>query len=180
MLYDTGPFLTSVSLSERRSADRGRPSSPYNMSAVPSSPDESNSQKSPLPKNLGGVAELLDIEIEAATPERVVATMPVTPDHHQPFGMLHGGVSVVLAESAASVGGHLAAPSGHSAVGVEVNANHVRPVREGHLTATATPLHTGRTTQVWTVKIRDEDDRLVCASRCTLAVVEQTDVPPSS
>jgi len=145
-----------------------------------SSPDDSGPEKISLPDNLGGVAELLGIEIEEMSPERVTATMPVTPDHHQPFGMLHGGVSVVLAESVASVGGHLAAPSGHSAVGIEVNANHVRPVREGTLTATATPLHTGRTTQVWEVKITDEEDRLVCASRCTLAVVEQTDAPSAA
>jgi len=147
------------------------------MSAPSSSPDDSGSEKGFLPKNLGGVAELLDIEIEEMSPERVTAAMPVTPNHHQPFGVLHGGVSVVLAESAASVGGHLAAPSGHTAVGIEVNANHVRAVRDGQLTATATPLHTGRSTQVWEVKIRDEDDQLVCASRCTLAVVEQTDAP---
>jgi uncharacterized protein (TIGR00369 family) len=61
-----------------------------------------------------------------------------------------------------------------------VNANHVRSVREGTLTATATPLHTGRTTQVWSVEIRDADDQLVCASRCTLAVVDQTDAPPAT
>ena len=146
------------------------------MTPPSSSSSESNPGKPPLPDNLGGVAELLGIEIEAATPKRVTATMPVTPDHHQPFGVLHGGVSVVLAESAASVGGHLAAPSGHTAVGIEINANHVRPVREGRLTATATPLHTGRTTQVWETKIRDAEDRLVCVSRCTLAVVDQTDV----
>jgi 1,4-dihydroxy-2-naphthoyl-CoA hydrolase len=145
------------------------------MSAPSSSSSDSDSEKVSLPENLGGVAELLDIEVEEMGPERVTATMPVTPDHHQPFGMLHGGVSVVLAESAASVGGHLAAPSGHTAVGIEVNANHVRPVRAGRLTATATPLHTGRSTQVWTIDIRDEEERLVCASRCTLAVVEQTD-----
>ncbi|PSQ88794.1 MAG: esterase, partial [Bacteroidetes bacterium QH_2_63_10] len=117
------------------------------MSASPLSSDDSDSEKRSLPDNLGGVAEVLGIEIEEMNPERVTATMPVTPDHHQPFGMLHGGVSVVLAESAASVGGHLASPSGHTAVGIEVNANHVRPVREGRLTATATPLHTGRTMQ---------------------------------
>jgi uncharacterized protein (TIGR00369 family) len=150
------------------------------MSASPLSSDDSDSEKRSLPDNLGGVAEVLGIEIEEMNPERVTATMPVTPDHHQPFGMLHGGVSVVLAESAASVGGHLASPSGHTAVGIEVNANHVRPVREGRLTATATPLHTGRTTQVWEIKIRDEDEQLVCTSRCTLAVVEQTDTPSAA
>ncbi|MFB6271638.1 MAG: hotdog fold thioesterase [Salinibacter sp.] len=150
------------------------------MTSSPSLPDDHDPETSPLPENLGGVAELLGIEIQAMSSKRVTATMPVTPNHHQPFGRLHGGVSVVLAESAASVGGHLAAPSGHTAVGVEVNANHVRPVREGRLTATATPLHTGRSTQVWEIKIRDEEDRLVCASRCTLGVVEQTDPPPSA
>jgi 1,4-dihydroxy-2-naphthoyl-CoA hydrolase len=150
------------------------------MSAVSSSPNESSSQTPPLPKSLGGVATLLDIEITEASAERVTATMPVTPDHHQPFGLLHGGVSVVLAESAASVGAHLAAPEGRTAAGIEVNANHVRSVREGTLTATATPLHTGRTTQVWSVEIRDADDQLVCASRCTLAVVDQTDAPPAT
>lgn len=148
----------------------------------PSSPSSSNSDasNSSFLDGLGGVAELLDIKIEEASPERVSATMPVTPDHHQPFGVLHGGVSVVLAESAASIGAHLAAPSGRTAVGIEVNANHVRSVREGQLSATATPLHTGRTTQVWTVEIRDEDDQLVCASRCTLAVVDQTDASSAS
>ena len=150
------------------------------MSAPSSSPDDSGAEKNFLPDDLGGVAELLSIEIEDMSPERVTATMPVTPDHHQPFGVLHGGVSVVLAESAASVGGHLASPSGHTAVGIEVNANHVRPVREGRLTATATPLHTGRTTQVWEIKIRDDEDQLVCAGRCTLAVVEQTDASPAA
>jgi uncharacterized protein (TIGR00369 family) len=145
------------------------------MDAPSSSSSDGDPETASLPDTLGGVAELLSIEIEDMSPERVTATMPVTPDHHQPFGMLHGGVSVVLAESAASVGGHLAAPSGHTAVGIEVNANHVRSVQEGRLTATATPLHTGRSTQVWTIEIRNEDNQLVCASRCTLAVVEQTD-----
>ena len=142
------------------------------MSASP--PPETDPDKTPLPDNLGGVADLLGIEIASATPDRVTATMPVTPDHHQPFGLLHGGVSVVLAETAASVGAYLAAPEGKGAAGIEVNANHVRPMREGTLTATATPLHTGQTTQVWEVKLRDEADRLVCASRCTLAVVDHT------
>ena len=144
------------------------------------SSDDRDSSTPALPDDPGGVADLLDITIETATAERVTATMPVTPDHHQPFGLLHGGVSVVLAETAASVGGGLAAPDGQGTAGLEVNANHVRPVRDGTLTATATPLHTGRTTQVWEVKIRDADDRLVCVSRCTLTVVEQTDEPSAA
>lgn len=145
-----------------------------------SSSDEERSHVGAVPEKLGGVSELLGIELEEAGPERVVATMPVTSKHHQPLGLLHGGVSVVLAETAASIGGHLAAPEGSTAVGIEVNANHVRSVREGRLRATATPLHVGRSTQVWEVKIRDQQERLVCASRLTLAVIQQTDAPSST
>ncbi|PSQ96809.1 MAG: esterase [Bacteroidetes bacterium SW_9_63_38] len=136
-----------------------------------SSADNSSPKKS-LPDDLGGVAGLLDIELVDTSAERVTATMPVTPRHHQPFGMLHGGVSVVLAESVASVGAYLAAPEGHTAVGLEVNANHVRSVREGRIVAVGTPLHTGRTTQVWSVKLHHEGEKLICVSRCTMAIVE--------
>lgn len=128
-----------------------------------------------LPDDLGGVAGLLDIELVETSRDRVTATMPVTPKHHQPFGVLHGGVSVVLAESVASMGAYLAAPPGHSAVGMEVNANHVRSVRQGRLVAVATPLHTGSTTHVWDVKIHHEGEKLVCVSRCTLAIVQDAD-----
>jgi len=131
-----------------------------------------------MPKSIdqipnAGVGRLLGIEMQEASADRVVATLQVTPDHHQPFGYLHGGVSVVLAESVASVGGYLRAPEGKAAMGLEINANHVRSVKEGLLTATGTPLHTGRTTQIWEIKIHDERERLVCISRCTLAVVNQ-------
>jgi len=129
--------------------------------------------------DLGGVAALLDIKPVEQGPERVVATMPVTPKHRQPFGVLHGGVNVVLAESVASVGAFLATPEGRVPVGIEVNANHVRSVESGRLRAVGRPLHTGRTTHVWDVKIHDEDDALVCASRCTLAVIDGPDDPPS-
>ncbi len=144
-------------------------------SSQSSSRNGSDGGSKPLPDDPGGLAQLLDIEVVEAGPERVTATMLVTPDHHQPFGLMHGGVNAVLAESVASIGGYLAAPPEHMAVGIEINANHIRAVREGRLTATATPLHTGRTTHVWEVKIHDEADRLICASRCTLAIVEQTD-----
>ncbi len=127
--------------------------------------------KKKRPDPVGGLGQHLGIEIQEASGERVVATMPVTPGHHQPFGYLHGGASVVLAETVASVGAYLAAPKGHAAFGMEINANHLRSVREGTLTATGTPLHTGRATQVWQIDIRDEAGRRVCVSRCTLAVV---------
>jgi uncharacterized protein (TIGR00369 family) len=143
---------------------------PSDSDSPPAGPDGAGKA---LPDDLGGVARLLDIELVDTSPDRVTATMPVTDKHHQPFGVLHGGVSVVLAESAASVGAYLAAPDGHAAVGMEVNANHVRSVRQGRLVAVATPLHTGRTTHVWDVKIHHEGETLICVSRCTLAIVQE-------
>ena len=116
--------------------------------------------------------QTLGIEVLEATKERVVATMPVTARVHQPFGLLHGGASVALAETVASLGAYLCvAELGMTAVGLEINANHLRGKRDGIVTATALPLHQGRSTHVWEVKITDESDRLVCISRCTLAIV---------
>ncbi len=113
----------------------------------------------------------LGIELVEASADRVVATMPVGPRVHQPFGYLHGGASVALAETVASIGATMAAPDGVGAFGLEINANHLRPMREGTLRAVGTPIHLGRTTQVWDIHIADEQDRLVCVSRCTLALV---------
>ena len=114
----------------------------------------------------------LGIEFTEATKERVVATMPVGPKVHQPFGLLHGGASVALAETVASTGGWLNIdPARQMAVGVEINANHVRARRDGVLTAVATPTYIGRSTQVWEVRITGDDGKLVCVSRCTLAIV---------
>jgi uncharacterized protein (TIGR00369 family) len=117
------------------------------------------------------LGKVLGIELRELTPERVVATMPITPVHHQPYGYLHGGASVALAETVASVGGAQNCPPGKGVVGLEINANHVRPRRSGMLTAIGTPLHTGQTTHIWEVKIFDETEKLVCVSRCTLAVI---------
>lgn len=114
----------------------------------------------------------LGIEVTEATRERVVATMPVGPRVHQPFGLLHGGASVALAETVASTAAWMNVDqAAEIVVGIEINANHLRAKRDGVVTATATPLHVGRRTQVWDVRIADEEGRLVCASRCTLAVV---------
>ena len=117
------------------------------------------------------LGKTLGIEFQELTPTRVVATMPITPAHHQPYGYLHGGASVALAESVASVGGMLNCPPGKGVVGLEINANHVRPRRSGMLTAIGAPLHSGQATHIWEVKIYDETEKLVCVSRCTLAVV---------
>ena len=119
-----------------------------------------------------GITRNLGIEMVELTPERVVATMPVDERHHQPFGYLHGGVSVVLAETVASVGGFMNCPPGKVAFGSEINASHVRPKRGGTLTAVGIPAHVGRRSQVWEVRITEEDDRTVCVSRCTVAIVD--------
>ncbi len=115
--------------------------------------------------------QTLGIEYEHASGEKVVATMPVGPRVHQPLGYLHGGASVVLAESVASVGASAAALPDKVAFGLEINANHIRPAKDGLLRATGTPLHNGRTTAVWEVRIEDERERLICVSRVTLALV---------
>jgi len=125
-----------------------------------------------FPAATGGLIGLLGIEFTEVGPERVVATMPVTPDHHQPFGYLHGGASVALAESVVSVGASAGVWPEQIAFGLEINANHIRPKREGTLRAEGERLHAGRTTQVWQVRITDEDGKLVCVSRCTLALVD--------
>jgi uncharacterized protein (TIGR00369 family) len=117
----------------------------------------------------------LGIEIVEASKERVVARMPVGPKVHQPFGLLHGGASVALAETAASTAGWMQVDrEKETVVGLEINANHLRGKRDGVLTAIATPLHVGRKTHVFDVRITDEQGKLVCISRCTLAVVALT------
>ena len=118
------------------------------------------------------LADALGIQLTELTRERVVATMPVDERTRQPFGILHGGASVALAETVASLAGAMNADlSTHMVVGLEINANHVRAKTEGVVTGTATPIHVGRSTQVWQVLIVDEQQRTICVSRCTLAVV---------
>jgi uncharacterized protein (TIGR00369 family) len=114
----------------------------------------------------------LGMEVLETTKERVVVRMPVGPRVHQPFGLLHGGASVALAETAASIAGLMQVDTAKEmVVGIEINANHLRAKRDGVVTAVATPVHVGRRTQVFEVRITDEEGRPVCVSRCTLAVV---------
>ena len=118
------------------------------------------------------LADTLGIVIQELTEQRVVATMPVDERTRQPFGILHGGASVALAETIASLGGTMNVDLQlFSVVGVEINANHIRAKKDGVVTGTGTPIHVGRSTQVWEVRIVDEGQRTVCVSRCTLAVV---------
>ncbi len=119
------------------------------------------------------VTKDLGVEFVEVNPERMVAMMPIDERHLQPFGYLHGGVSVVLAESVASIGAFLNCPPGKGAFGSEINASHLRPKRAGGaLRAVGTPVHAGKRSQVWQVKIEDEDGKAVCAARCTVALVD--------
>ncbi len=122
----------------------------------------------------GTLIEWLGIEFIEATKERLIAKMPVDHRTQQPVGLLHGGASVALAETVASIGSWLYIDQNtQAAVGLEINANHVRSVKEGFVTAMATPIHVGRTVHVWDVRIVDDQNRLVCVSRCTVAVRQQ-------
>lgn len=113
----------------------------------------------------------LGIELTEAGADYLRGTMPVDTRTRQPFGLLHGGASVALAETLGSVAGNHCVADGHMVVGVEINANHLRAITDGVVTGTARPLHTGRSTQVWEIRIEDEQARLICVSRITLAVV---------
>jgi 1,4-dihydroxy-2-naphthoyl-CoA hydrolase len=128
------------------------------------------------PKHMGSA---LGIVFEYVGREKMVAVMPVNDNTLQPFGLLHGGASLALAETLASIGAWLNVDDTRKmAVGIEINANHVRAVRDGQVRATAVPLHRGASTQVWEVKIHTGDNKLVCISRCTLAIVPQRKEEP--
>ena len=128
----------------------------------------------PVVAPAGALSEKLGIEWVETTRERVIARMPVE-GNTQPLGLLHGGASAAFAETLASIGGWLnAAPAG-MVLGLELKINHLRSAREGWLTGTAVPVHLGRTTQLWEIRIIAEDDRLVAFSTCTLAVRSPTE-----
>jgi 1,4-dihydroxy-2-naphthoyl-CoA hydrolase len=121
-----------------------------------------------------GLPHALGIEVLELTASRVVATMPVDERTRQPFGLLHGGASIALAETVASLGAAACIDvDRYMAVGQEINGNHLRAKRDGVVRATAVPVHAGRTSQVWSIEIADEEGRLVCISRCTMAIVER-------
>jgi 1,4-dihydroxy-2-naphthoyl-CoA hydrolase len=120
----------------------------------------------------GTMMETLGIEFLEIGEDCLTARMPVDHRTIQPAGLLHGGASVTLAETLGSVGATLCVdPSSKRCVGLEINANHVRAVRSGYVYGTARPLHLGSTTQLWEIRIVDEQDRLVCISRLTMAVL---------
>lgn len=139
--------------------------------------DESLKEKAEIYFNFDHkhMGHALGMEFEHVAKDRIIVNMPVNENSVQPFGILHGGASVALAETMCSVGGwFLLDDMNKSVVGIEINANHIRSVKMGgKVTGTAKPIHTGRNIQVWECEIRDEQNKLVCTSRCTLAVVKR-------
>lgn len=116
----------------------------------------------------------LGIEFTEVGADHLIGRMPVDSRTRQPFGILHGGASVLLAESLVSCAATFVAAPGTACVGMEINANHLRPVTFGWVTGTARPLSLGRRSQVWEVRIVDGNDKLVCIARCTMAVIVGT------
>ena len=121
----------------------------------------------------GTLVETLGMRLTEAGTDFISGTLPVDARTFQPFGLLHGGASAALAETLGSVAANLCCAPGTRAVGLELNANHLRAVREGQVTGTARPLHIGRATQVWEIRIHDAQGRLSCAARLTCAVVPE-------
>jgi 1,4-dihydroxy-2-naphthoyl-CoA hydrolase len=113
----------------------------------------------------------LGIELTELGEDFLRGRMPVDQRTKQPYGLLHGGSSALLAETLGSVAGNLCVNEGEQSVGIELNCNHLRAAREGYVIGTARPIHIGRSTQVWDIRIEDEQQRLVCVSRLTLSVV---------
>ena len=139
-------------------------------------PSESIFPRLPTPEilnsfNKNTLAQTLGIEITEIGANFLRGRMPVDARTHQPFGLLHGGASVALAETLGSCAGHLTLSDDRMVVGLEINANHVRGAKSGFVYGTARPLHLGGRTQVWEIKIEDEANALVCISRITLAVI---------
>lgn len=126
----------------------------------------------PLGKNT--MSEWLGIEWTELGDDFIKARMPVDHRTNQPYGLLHGGASCVLAETIASVGSAMVIDhSKFFCVGLEINANHIRSAKQGFVTGIATPLHLGSTTHVWDIKIYDEEEKLICVSRMTVAVMQR-------
>lgn len=120
------------------------------------------------------MGEHLGIEFAEIGPDYLEARMPVDSRTMQPDRILHGGASVALAETLGSVGGSMCVDrTRFQIVGQEINANHLRPATGGHVKGRATPIHLGRRSQVWSIEIRDDNERLVCVSRLTIAVIER-------
>jgi uncharacterized protein (TIGR00369 family) len=130
--------------------------------------DEINTGFSEAPN----VNKELGIRVVELSPDKVVLQVEVGPKVHQPYGILHGGVSALMAEGAASIGGAISVGPDEIVVGTELNCSHLRSMSSGVLTATATPIRKGRSVHVWSIELTDENDRMICICRCTLQVLK--------
>jgi uncharacterized protein (TIGR00369 family) len=124
-------------------------------------------------RNKNTMCDHLGIEVTEVGDDYLVARMPVDQRTKQPHGIMHGGASCVLAETAGSVAANFCVEEGFYCVGLDINTNHIRPMREGFVFGKATPFHLGKTTQVWSIEIRDEQERLVSVNRLTMAVLKR-------
>lgn len=124
--------------------------------------------------NKNTIMEHLDIVFTEIGEDFISAKMPVDHRHHQPFGLLHGGASVVLAETLGSTAAHASIDLNKKiCVGLEINANHLRGVKSGFIHGTARAIHIGKSTQVWEIKISNDDKQAICVSRITMAVLDK-------
>ncbi len=114
--------------------------------------------------------EALGMEAIEVAPERMVMRLPITEKVRQPMGLLHGGATAALVETVASLGSAIQCPEGHAPVGIEVNCNHLRGKKDGTIEAIGTPVHRGRRTHVWDVKVYDEAQKMIAIGRCTIAI----------
>jgi len=123
----------------------------------------------------GHIGDLIGIEFTEITNDSISARMPVNEKTHQPYGILHGGASVVLAESLGSVASNMIIDSNkYISVGLEVNANHLRPVKSGFVTGICKPIHIGGKTHVWDIRLYDDRGKMNCVSRLTVAIIPKT------
>lgn len=124
--------------------------------------------------NKNTMMEHLGLEFTEVGKDFITAKMPVDHRHHQPYGLLHGGASVTMAETLGSVAAHCTVfDQKKYTVGLEINANHIKSVKSGYVYGKTTPIHVGKSTQVWEIKITNEQDQLVCVSRITMAVIDK-------
>lgn len=135
----------------------------------PTQPDEINA------RSANTAVAHLGIEVTEVGDDFLVGRVPVDHRTKQPFGLLHGGVSVVLAETLGSIAAYHASPEGHAAVGLDINANHLRAARSGWVTGTARPVHIGKTTHVWQIDMVDDNGKPTCVSRITMAILAPKD-----
>lgn len=124
-------------------------------------------------QTINTLAQTLDIQFIEIGDDYLKASMPITPIVHQPYGILHGGASAALAETVGSVASWMCIDDQHICVGMEINCNHIKSIKSGQVIATARSFHLGATSHVWDIQIRNENEKLICVSRLTMAILKK-------